>query len=162
MRLIILGGAMTALACVVAVKTPTLAQIIRIKAEANQIVAQVDNTAADNKAADKGDKKEEPKAHYVDIKAKLPETIDIKKGDSILLIVPFKGDPGLYDPISTPHIKTTDGKKDDVFKTITQVIRIDKDVIRVAQYDSLRTGTAAIEITRFDGKVIATIKVSVK
>lgn len=102
-----------------------------------------------------------PKSHSIEFGGKYPATLDINQGDSIVLYKPFKGDPGLFDPIAFPQGKTTDGKPGDVLKHTTQVVRLDVNNIRVAQFDGQRAGTADIVIER-NGKVTDTIKVTVK
>ncbi len=99
----------------------------------------------------------------VQFKRPFSDQIEIKTGESIVLYVPFKGDPGLYDPINVPgNAATADGKKGDVLETKQGVKRLDNDNIQIIRYDALRAGQAEIVVTNFSGKEVGRIKVTVK
>jgi hypothetical protein len=103
-----------------------------------------------------------PVVHKVEFKA-FQNAISINQGESIVLFVAFKGDPGLYDPMRYPlAAKTTDGKAGDVFDTISGVKRLDKDNIQIIRYDAKRAGDAEIVVQDVRGKEVAKIKVTVK
>ncbi len=99
----------------------------------------------------------------VQFKKPYSDQIDIKAGESVVLFVPFKADPGLYDPINVPgKAGTTDGKKGDVLETKTGVKRLDNDNIQIVRYDAVRAGEAEIVVTNVSGKEVGRIKVTVK
>lgn len=103
-----------------------------------------------------------PVVHKVEFKKPYPASVTVKQGETIILFLAFKGDPGLYDPHVTPQVKTTDGKTGDVFATKTPVKRLDKDNIQIREFNALRAGDAEILITDIHGKTVDTIKVLVK
>ncbi len=97
--------------------------------------------------------------HNIEFNAPYPKTLEVEEGDSIVFYKTFKSDPGLFDPIAFPGAKNTDKKSGDVLNHITPVIRLDKDTIRVGQFDAKRVGEAEITIDNLKGS--DTIKVTV-
>lgn len=91
-----------------------------------------------------------------------PANLDVAAKDYITVEVQFKGDPGLFDPLYTPRVVTTDGQKDDVLESISGVRRKDANTIEAWRFKALRKGTAEIQFVSPDGKVKGSVKVTVK
>lgn len=103
-----------------------------------------------------------PVNHALDY-SKKPATMDVSANDKILVEVKFKGDPGLFDPMLTPTVVTTDGQKEAVLESVASpVTRKDADTIVAWQIKAARKGTAEIRFVDPAGKVKATVKVTVK
>jgi hypothetical protein len=89
-----------------------------------------------------------PTTHKIEWNGKaFPSAITIAEGDSIVITVRHKGDPGLFCPSSYPHPETIDGKSGDVLSEISGVQRLDPDTIQFKRYETKRRGQAQIVFT---------------
>src|SRR6185437_4922483 len=94
--------------------------------------------------------------HQVGFCQGVDENLTVTAGDSVTLTAKFTGDAGLYDPASMPRLSG------DVLKMDQHVQHIDADTIQVAKFQTLKVGTAAIEIVNFKGTLVCTINVKVQ
>lgn len=103
-----------------------------------------------------------PKTHRIEYKQPFIKSLNIHRGDTVLVFAKHKGDPGLFDPpASFPYARTVDNKPDDVLSSEKGVKRLDKDTIQVGRFQALRAGEAAILFWDFGGAEYARIKVTV-
>jgi hypothetical protein len=92
----------------------------------------------------------------------LPTSLTIHRGDSITLTAKFSAEIGLFDPAYTQKVVTMDRRAGEVLKLDLALKRLSPDTIQIAHISTLRDGWAEIQIERFDGKVVHTIKVIVQ